>query len=205
VGRAQSRWKLSEGDDDLMRATDLAAVSGAGDPMTDARRSGGDRDGDGRAVTGDLPTFVAAELPLDPRHERNGAPIRCSPISPRLRELSRGADHPDRDRRFAEQRLDVLDDLRDLHDFDCRRRLAPSRRRRGRWPTARAAMPPQRRSPDGGNDGATACHGLCGETPPPTARAAWSPFEALEDISIVAAAGPNGDENARSRARSSPI
>lgn len=202
-------WKLSEGDDDLSAATDLAGLFPApADPEDD--------DLDVRVVTvtvivepitGDLPTFVAAELPLDPQHERNGAPDSLfayfdeTPAS-----LSRARTIPIVIGDYAGNGLAVLDDLRDLHDFDL-----PSPPGSPPEPTFDDALADGESSNTarsvvvrltGGNDGAMPLPtAFAGETNVTTNRSSGLvAFEALEDISIVAAPGSMVDETPQSRA-----
>jgi phage tail sheath protein FI len=199
-------WKLSEGDDDLDLATELAPLFPApADPMVDPL--------DVRIVTvsvmvepllGDLPTFVAAELPLDPFHERGGAPDSLfAYFSETPASLSRARTIPIVIGAFASHGLDVLDDLRDLHDFD----LATS--------PVEAALDDALLDAEsssvarsvvvrltGGNDGAIPLPAAYeGETNATTNRSSGLvAFEALEDISIVAAPGGMVTETPRSRA-----
>jgi uncharacterized protein len=199
-------WKLSEGDDDLDVATEL-------NPLFPLPSDPDDDDLDVRVVTvtvmfepllGDLPTFVATELPLDPKHERGGAPDSLfSYFADTPASLSRARTIPIVIGEFASNGLDVLDDLRDLHDFDL------------------AISPPQAELDDalidsessnaarsvvvrltGGNDGAIPLPvAYAGETNATTNRSSGLvAFEALEDISIVCAPGGMVTETPRSRA-----
>lgn len=199
-------WKLSDGDDDLDLATEI-------DPLFPLPTDPDDDELDVRIVTvtvmfepllGDLPTFVATELPLDPRHERGGAPDSMfAYFSDAPASLSRARTIPIVIGAYASNGLDVLDDLRDLHDFDL------------------ATSPPQAELDDalidaessnaarsvvvrltGGNDGAIPLPAAyAGETNATTNRSSGLvAFEALEDISIVAAPGGMVTETPRSRA-----
>ncbi len=199
-------WKLSEGDADLAAAEDLAGLFPApADPGNDPL--------DVRVVTvtvtvepatGDLPTFVATELPLDPRHERNGAPDSLfAYFAETPASLSRARTIPIVIGEFASHGLDVLDDLRDLHDFD--RPDSPPQ------PTLDEALLDKESSNAarsavvrlaGGNDGAIPLpEAYAGQTDATTNRSSGLvAFEALEDISIVATPGAMVTETPRSRA-----
>ncbi|AQR73143.1 phage tail sheath subtilisin-like domain-containing protein [Sphingomonas sp. LM7] len=198
-------WKLGDGDDDLDTATELAPLFPApSDPLADPL--------DVRVltvtvivepVTGDLPTFVAAELPLDPFHERGGAPDSLfayfaeSPAS-----LSRARTIPIVIGQFASHGLDVLDDLRDLHDLDIT--TSPPDLLDSVLLDAESSS--TKRSVvvrlTGGNDGATPLPvAYAGETNVITNRSSGLvAFEALEDISIVCAPGGMVTDTPRSRA-----
>lgn len=200
-------WKLSEGDDDLAAATDLAGLFPApSDPADDVL--------DVRVltvtvtvepVTGDLPTFVAAELPLDPRHERGGAPDSLfAYFSANPASLSRARTIPIVIGDFAANGLEVLDDLRDLHDLEASEMSPPG-------PTLDEALADSESSNavrsvvvrlTGGDDGAAPLpDAFAGSTDATTNRSSGLvAFEALEDISIVAAPGGMVTDTPRSRA-----
>jgi phage tail sheath protein FI len=202
-------WKLSEGDPDLAAATDLAGLFPApADPDDD--------DLDVRVVTvtvivepitGDLPTFVAAELPLDPLHERNGAPDSLfayfdeTPAS-----LSRARTIPIVIGDYAGNGLAVLDDLRDLHDFELASPPGSPPEPTFDEALANGESSNAARSVvvrlTGGNDGAMPLPtAFAGETNTTTNRSSGLvAFEALEDISIVAAPGSMVDETPQARA-----
>lgn len=202
-------WKFSDGDDDLSSATDLAGEFPApADPADD--------DLDVRVVTvtvtvepvtGDLPTFVAAELPLDPKHERNGGPDSLfAYFAEQPASLSRARTIPIVIGDYAGNGLDVLDDLRDLHDFELP--SPPGSPPEATFDEALADGDSGNAARSvvvrltGGNDGATPLPAAYeGETDANTNRSTGLvAFEALEDISIVAAPGGMVDETPQSRA-----
>lgn len=198
-------WKLGEADDDLDSADELGPLFPApADPDIDPL--------DVRVVTvtvtvepltNDLPTFVAAELSLDPLHERGGTPDSLfAYFAETPASLSRARTIPIVIGAYANNGLDVLDDLRDLHDLDVLTSppqlldavlLDPE--------SSNAARSVVVRLTDG-NDGATPLPAAyAGETNATTNRSSGLvAFEALEDISIVAAPGGMVTETPRSRA-----
>jgi hypothetical protein len=159
--------------------------------------------------SGDLPTFAATELALDPLHTTAGSPdslfayFAREPASlSRARSIPIVIDQP----AASVTGLDVLATMSGLYvpdptasppDTGLEDNLTES------GPTPLAAA---RRSIvvllEGGNDGAIPdATDYEGEVDPATDRATGlKAFEALEDISIVAAPGSTFDDNAQSRA-----
>ncbi|UVO51124.1 phage tail sheath subtilisin-like domain-containing protein [Sphingomonas sp. SUN019] len=197
-------WRLSTGSDNLATATDLAAQFPApADPANDPL--------DVRLVTmtvtvepatGDLPTFVATELPLDRRHQRAGAPDSMfAYFAETPASLSRARTIPIVVTEITGTGLDVLSDLRELHDLSVtppQQALDDALLNPDSSSAARSVVVRLTR----GNDGAIPTPAAyAGETNATTNRSSGLvAFEALEDISIVAAPGSMVTETPESRA-----
>lgn len=158
-------------------------------------------------ASGDLPLFFATELPLDPKHQRNGAPDSLFAYfaeNPANLSLSRtipiviGA--PD-----SGTGLDVLADFQTLHDLAPSPPLSPpdpsllDRLLAGDASTAasRSVVLMLTGGDDGNIPTATAYEGS--ENPLNNRATGLKAFEACEDISIVAAPGSTLIDDSRSR------
>ncbi|MDV3456319.1 phage tail sheath subtilisin-like domain-containing protein [Sphingomonas sp. HF-S4] len=198
-------WKLGEADDTLDSADEVG-------PLFPAPADPDDDDLDIRVVTvtvtvepltNDLPTFVATELPLDPLHERGGAPDSLfAYFAETPASLSRARTIPIVIGAYANNGLDVLDDLRDLHDLNVLTSPPEQLDTLLRDPESSNAARSVVVRLTGGHDGATPLPiAYAGETNATTNRSSGLvAFEALEDISIVAAPGGMVTETPRSRA-----
>jgi hypothetical protein len=151
------------------------------------------------SASGDLPTFVATELPLDPAHARAGEPDSLFDyFAEEPASLARARSIPIVIERAEGDGLDVLADLQAAHDA-----ATPT-------PTLAEALldpqsPPAARSVvlqlTGGDDGAMpTLEGYQGTEDATTGRlSGLRALEALEDISIVAAPGSTEVDNVRAR------
>ena len=157
------------------------------------------------SASGDLPTFVATELPLDPGHTRNGNPDSLFAYFAEEPANLSGArsipiviDHPEGDG------LDVLVDLQAAHAT-----VNPS------GPTLETSLLDDSSAPaarsivlqlTGGNDGlAPEANAYEGAEDATTGRlTGLKALEALEDISIVAAPGSTEFRTSRAPTPSSP-
>ena len=159
------------------------------------------------AASGDLPTFVAADLPLDPLHQRGGAPDSMfayfSPTPANL-SLSRSVpiviDTPD-----GADGLDVFRDIRDLHDVvfdpndaDDAPRLLEARLLDAASTQASRSIVLRLSGGSDGNEPAAEAY-IGAEDVNTGLTSGLKAFEAIEDISIVAAPGSTLVENSRSQ------
>ncbi|MDT7951088.1 MAG: phage tail sheath subtilisin-like domain-containing protein [Acetobacteraceae bacterium] len=143
----------------------------------------------------DLSTFVAADLPLDPRHETGGAPdsmfayFAADPAS-----LSRARTLPIvLTPAAASTGLSVMEDFRTLHDVSLTSPPSPPDELFTPALLDRDSSPAQRSVTvrlTGGNDGLEPdASAYEGQTDDRNRSSGLVTFEALEDISIVAAPG----------------
>jgi phage tail sheath protein FI len=192
-------WRINAVDDDLAGGDTLQSLIQAGHANPEVRTV---------TVTvqfepasGDLPTFVAAELPLDPLHQRGGAPdslFAFFSANPANLSLSRSIplviDTPE-----GATGLEVFRDFEQLHDDGvdaASERLAARLLDAGSTRASRSIV----LLLSGGNDGNSAsAEAYMGAEDPTTGRSSGlKAFEAIEDISIVAAPGSTLRDDARS-------
>jgi phage tail sheath protein FI len=199
-------WRFSSTDDDLATAT-FELQGDLNDPTNMSVRT----------VTasvvfesssGDLPTFVATELSLDPLHATAGSPdslfayFAKEPASQsRARSIPIVIDQP----AASATALDVLNTLSGLYVIDAAATPADTGLEDNLTASGPTPLAAPRRSIlvllEGGNDGAIPeATDYEGAVDPSTDRATGlKAFEALEDISIVAAPGSTLGDNAQSR------
>jgi uncharacterized protein len=147
------------------------------------------------AEAGDLPTFVASELPLDPKHESGGTPDSAfAYFAQDPASLSRARTIPIvLTAADGATGLTVMDDFRTLHDFDLlsspsppRELFTPTLLDRDSSPARRSVVVRLTNGNDGLEPVAAAYEG---QTDDRNRSSGLVAFEGLEDISIVAAPG----------------